>query len=98
MAESTGVALAVGGITAANEALFAPLAGHGTPWEDFNWRIVPATAIFALALYGIEQISPVFAKGLGYIALITVLLARFGNAPSPVENLNKILGYGGSQK
>lgn len=98
MAESTGIALAVGGITAANEALFAPLAGHGTPWQNFNWRIVPATAIFALALYGMEQVSPQFAKGIGYIALVTVLFARFGNAPTPIENLDTILGYGGKKK
>lgn len=83
----------VGGITAANELLFAPLAGHGTPWKDFNWRVIPATAVFALALAGIEQLSPVFAKGLGYIALITVLFAPMGNAPAPAENLSKVLGY-----
>jgi hypothetical protein len=97
MAESTGIALAVGGITAANEALFAPLAGHGTPWKNFNWRIVPATAIFALALYGIEQVNPVFAKGIGYIALVTVLFTRFGNAAAPLENLDVIMGYGGKK-
>jgi hypothetical protein len=93
VAESTGIALAVGGITAVNELLFAPLAGHGTPWKDFNWRIIPATAVFALALGGIEQLSPVFAKGLGYIALVTVLFARLGNAPAPAENLMNVLGY-----
>src|SRR6266568_7257785 len=93
MAESTGIALAVGGITAANEALFAPLAGHGTPWKDFNWRIVPATAIFAVALYGMEQVSPAFAKGIGYIALTTVLLAPVAGEPSPLENMAVILGY-----
>jgi hypothetical protein len=97
MAESTGIGLAVVGITAANEALFAPLAGHGTPWKNFNWRIVPAGAVFVLALYGMEQVSPVFAKGIGYIALVTVLFARFGNAPTPIENLDTILGYGGKK-
>ncbi len=82
-----------GGITAANELLFAPLAGHGTPWQDFNWRIIPATGIFALALAGIDRISPTAGKGIAYIALITVLVSRFGNAPAPVENLSKALGY-----
>jgi hypothetical protein len=28
-----------------------------------------------------------------YISLITVLFARLGNAPAPVENLAKALGY-----
>jgi hypothetical protein len=85
--------LAIGGITAANEALFAPLAGHGTPWQNFNWRVIPATGVLALALAGLEKLSPALGVGLAYIALITVLVARFGNAPSPVENLAHVLGY-----
>jgi len=96
MAESTGLVLAIGGITAANELLFAPLTGTGTPWKDFNWRIVPATGVLALALAGIEQLGPsgvTFAKGLAAIGLITVLFVRIGNAPAPAENLAKILGY-----
>jgi hypothetical protein len=93
MAESTGIVLMVGGLTAANELLFAPLAGHGTPWKDFNWRIIPATGILALALAGLEKINATFAKGLAYIALITVLFTKFGNAPPPVENISTVLGY-----
>lgn len=86
----------VGGITAANELLFAPLTGHGTPWKNFNWRIVPATGVLALALAGIEQLGPAgatFAKGLATIALVTVLFVRLGNAPAPAENLATVLGY-----
>jgi len=98
MADGPEIALAVGAITAANEALFAPLSGHGTPWQNFNWRIIPATGVFALALFGLEQVSPQAAKGVGYIALITVLFTRVGNAPSPLENLSNVLGYGGNQK
>jgi len=84
----------VGGITAANEVLFAPLAGNGTPWQNFNWRIIPATAVFALAMAGVDQISPTLGKGISVIALVTVLFTRFGNAPAPVENVSKVLGYG----
>lgn len=84
----------VGGITAANEVLFAPLAGNGTPWQNFNWRIIPATAVFALAMTGLDQISPMLGKGISLIALVTVLFTRFGNAPSPLENVSKTLGYG----
>lgn len=84
----------VGGITAANEVLFAPLAGNGTPWQNFNWRIIPATAVFALAMAGVDQISPTLGKGISVIALVTVLITRFGNAPAPVENISKVLGYG----
>jgi hypothetical protein len=94
MAESTGIVLAVGGITAANEVLFAPLAGHGTPWKNFNWRIIPATGIVALTLAGLEKLSPQLGVGIAYIMLITVLFTRFGKAPAPVENAAYALGYG----
>jgi len=85
--------LTVGGITAANEVLFAPLAGNGTPWQNFNWRIIPATGILALALAGVDQISPTVGKGIAVIALVTVLFTRLGNAPAPAENFAKVLGY-----
>lgn len=95
MSDSTGIVLAVGGITAANELVFAPLAtGSGAPWKSFNWRIIPATGIFALAMAGIDQVSPQLGKGIAVIALVTVLVTRFGNAPAPVENVAKVLGYG----
>ena len=93
MSESTGLVFLVGGITAANEVLFAPLAGNGTPWQNFNWRIIPATGIFALAMAGVDQISPTLGKGIAVIALVTVLVSRFGNAPAPIENVSKVLGY-----
>lgn len=92
MARSTGIVLAVGGITAANEVLFAPLAGQKV---SFNWRILPATAGLALGLAGLERIAPDFAVGLAWLALLTVLVVPFGNAPTPLQNANKILGYGG---
>ena len=84
--------LAAGAITAANEAFFAPAAGD--KGVQFNWRILPATAIAALAVAGIDKLSPKFGTSLGAAALITVFFASFGNAGSPITNLNKILGYG----
>lgn len=93
MSQSTGLVLAVGGITAANEVLFAPLAGSGTPWKNFNWRIIPATGILALALAGVDKISPQLGTGIAAIALVTVIFTRFGNAPAPAENVVKVLGY-----
>lgn len=92
MGQSTGVVLAVGGITAANEVLFAPLAGHGTPWKNFNWRVIPATLGLALALNGLEKIAPGFATGLAWLALLAVLIVPFGNAPTPLENALKVIG------
>lgn len=93
MSASTGIALMVGGITAANEALFAPLAENKPLLHNFNWRIIPATGIFALALTGADQISPVLGKGIGVIALVTVLFTSFGNAGAPASNLAKVMGY-----
>ena len=90
MAESTGIVLAVGGITAANELLFAPLAGQKV---TFQWRIVPATAGLALALAGLEHLAPGFAVGLAWLSLAAVLIVPFGNAPTPLDNALKVMGY-----
>lgn len=92
MAASTGLILAAAGIVAANEAIFAPAVAHKPLWVDFNWRIVPATAIAALTLAGLEQISPPLGKGLAALALLAVLIRPMGNAPSPIENATKLLG------
>jgi len=100
MGQAPAIAITVGAVTLANEALFAPLAQHPgravQPGQvNVNWRIIPATALFALGLGALERLSEPFAAGLGYIALFTVLFTRTGNALSPVENLSKVLGYGG---
>ena len=92
MAESTGLILAAAGIAAANEAIFAPAATGQPLWDNFNWRIVPATAVAALALAGLEQLSMPLGKGLAMLALLTVLMIPVGNAPSPIENVSKMLG------
>lgn len=90
MADSTAIVLAVGGITAANELIFAPLTGSKV---QFNWRIVPATAGLALALAGLEHLSRPFAVGLAWLSLITALTVPFGNAPTPLANVLKVMGY-----
>lgn len=92
MAESTGFILAAAGIAAANEAIFLPAAHDRPLWQDFNWRIVPATAMAALLLAGLEHVSPPLGKGLAMLALLSVLIVPMGNAPSPVENAAKLLG------
>ena len=93
MAESTGIVLAAGGITLANEAVFAPIASGGKITENFNWRIIPATAGAALALAGLEKIAPKFAVGIAYLALATVFIVRVGNAPTPLDNALTVMGY-----
>lgn len=85
--------LAAGGLAAANEVLFAPVAsddaaGIGT---HFNWRLVPATAVLAIALGAVEKLAPDFAVGLAGLVLLTVLIVPVGNAPTPIDNVAKIV-------
>jgi hypothetical protein len=89
---AAGVAISVGAVTAANELFFAPVTGSGA--LTFNWRIIPATAVFALLLNGLDKFSPILANGIGYTALITALIVPLGNAKSPIQNLNSFLGAG----
>jgi hypothetical protein len=89
--DAAGIALAVGGITAANELFFAPASGNAA--KSFNFRIIPATVIFALMLEGLSKLSPKLATGVGVTALVTVLFTRVGNAPAPIENADQILGF-----
>jgi hypothetical protein len=70
----------------ANEALSAKSIA------DFNWRIIPATAVMALVVGGIESMAPAFGAGLGVLVLLSVLIIPYGNAPTPLENLSVIMG------
>jgi hypothetical protein len=97
MASAAGIVLAAGGIAAANEAIFVPIAQH----KDFTtsiktdtnlWRLVPATAILALTLTGLEKISEPLGKGLAGLVLLAVLILPVGNAPTPLENAAKMVG------
>ena len=90
MAQAAGIVLVAGGITAANELLFAPAAGRKS---SFNWRLVPATAGLALALTGVEKLAPKFGAGLAWLVLAGALVIQTGNAGSPVANITKALGY-----
>jgi hypothetical protein len=79
VARSTGVILAIGGITLANESIF-----HGKP---IDWRIPVATGlaagVFALAEKGWED----GAVGVAWLALITVLMVRLNPpTPAPIES------------
>lgn len=89
---STGYVLAAGGIVLANEAIFVPLQTGKTPLASVNWRIVPATAIMALALGGMEALNPEFGAALGMLVLLSVLVIPLGNAGSPLENAAKAFG------
>lgn len=84
---AAGFVLAAGSIAAANELIFAPAEGHGTPLGNFNWRLIPATGILALVLTGFEKMSPQFGNALGGLVLLVVLITPMGNAPTPLENM-----------
>lgn len=106
MSRAAGFVLAAGLLSAANEVIFAPLvvsssqsgsiqsreATFGnTAINNFNWRIVPATAILALLLGGLETVTPDFAVGLGGLVLLSVLIVPVGNAPTPIDNIAKVV-------
>lgn len=90
---STGLVVAAGGVAIANEALFAPLSTGNAPWKDLNWRLIPATAFLALALAGLETLAPTFAVGLAGLTLAAVFIVPYGHAPTPLDNVLKIMGY-----
>ena len=89
---STGFVVAAGGLAAANELLFSP-ANQAAP---FNWRIIPATAVLALLLGGIEELAPDFAVGLSGLVLLSVLVLPTGQAGSLLENVTRTTAPKGS--
>lgn len=87
---AAGLVIAAGSIAAANEVLFLPMEGQGNPVSNFNWKLIPATAVLALVLGGFEKFAPQFGNILGGMVLLSVLIVPLGNAPSPLENAAKI--------
>ena len=92
--------MAAGGIAAANEAIFAPLAQHKdfvtSLKSDTNlWRLIPATAILAMMLTGLEKMSEPLGKGMAGTVLLAVLIIPVGNTTAPLENLAKFVGVKG---
>ena len=92
MASAAGWVLAAGAVSAANEAIFVPIETHQPPWETMNWRIVPATAVLAIILTGMDKMSPGFGAGLGMLVFLAVLVIPVGHQPSPIDNLSKVIG------
>lgn len=87
--------LVTGGLTLANEAVFAPVSSGGKVTSDFNWRLIPATLLGALAFGGLSMLAPSFATGLAALTLLTALIVPFGHAGTPLQNVSKMLGYAG---
>lgn len=86
MAESTGWVLAAGGIVAVNEAVFVPAETGKTPDFGSVWRLLPATALLAVGLAGLERAVPQFATGVAKLLVLAVLVFPVGNAPTPLAN------------
>jgi len=84
MAKTTGVILAVGGITLANQVIV-----HQQP---INWAIPLGTGIAAGAFTLFEKGWEDGAVALAYLALVTVLFVRVDpKTPAPIESINKWL-------
>jgi hypothetical protein len=88
--KSTGYVIAAGALVLANDAIFVPTETGQSPLQTINWRVIPATAIMAVVLAGVESIAPEFGAGLGLLVLLSVLVIPVGNAPTPLENLAQL--------
>jgi hypothetical protein len=82
MGQTTGPILAVGAITIFNQTVLNS--------KPIDWRIPIATGFLAGGFSILEKANPQFAKGIAWIALITVLIARVDpRTPAPIETLLK---------
>lgn len=95
VATAAGIVIATGGLTLLNEALNAPYSNGSTDvLSSINWRVIPATVVAALMIGGLASVNEPVAKMVAGLGLIAVLFTRMGNAPSPVEHLVAVMGYG----
>lgn len=79
MSQTTGVVLALGAITMANQSVFQD--------KPVDWRIPIATGLAAIGFSFAERAFPQGANVLAWTALATVLVTRVKpNEPSPVES------------
>jgi hypothetical protein len=95
VATAAGIIVVVGSLALVNEALSAPYQQGATDvLAHINWRLIPATAITAVAFAGIEHINAGFARALAYLALLTSLFVQTGSSPSVIQRLADAMGYG----
>lgn len=82
MARTTGVVLAIGGITIANRVIFNN--------QDMDWKVPIATGLAAGMFALLEKGWEKGAVALSWVALLTILLARIDpKVPSPAESALK---------
>lgn len=82
MSRSTGPLLVAGGLTWANQTI---LSDKPTDVAETTVRIGVATGLLAGLFFGLEKLSPAIAVPLAYAALVTTLLVRINNKPTPLE-------------
>lgn len=79
MSQTTGIIVATGAITMANQSIF-----HNEP---VDWRIAIATGFAAMAFSAAERVWSPGAVMLAWTGMATVLLTRTNpRVPSPVES------------
>lgn len=79
MSKTTGVVLAIGGVTVVNQTVF-----HNQP---LDWRVPIATGLAAVGFSLAERVWPQGAEILAWTAFLTVMLTRTNpKVPSPVES------------
>lgn len=88
MSRTTGVILATGAVTIANETIFTD--------EGMDWRVPIATGLAAVGFSLAEKAWPQGANILAWTVLLTVMFTRTkSNVPSPVESALKWWNGGG---
>jgi hypothetical protein len=90
MAGAAGFVIAAGAVALGNEVLGAPT--DKATLADFNWRIIPATAILAMLLEGVDKLAPGFGRGLGALVLLSVFVIPVGNATPPLTTAANLVG------
>jgi len=78
VSRSTGPILAVGAITIVNQTVF-----HEKPMD---WRVPLATGLAAIGFSLAERVFPQGAVMLSWVVVVSVLLTRINNVPSPTES------------
>lgn len=84
MSQTTGPLLTAGALTWANQTI---LADSPDSVAETTVRIGVATGLLAGLFYGLERIQPDIATALAYTILVTSLVVRFNNKPTPLERL-----------
>jgi hypothetical protein len=91
MSKSTGIILAVGGMSYANDVIFnGQSPAQGIP-------VIVGTGIAAGLLTLMERANQELAVGLAWIALVTMALVPPKHGNSLVTNLLNVTGYGKSK-